>query len=113
MERYFSGLVRNFDAFFYDFWVGAVGCGEISIYVGGGLVGVERFRSGLLGRSGRLERESGVRRRRSEPFGAVLEGFGAVFWVVAVAWSESPVCVGGGLSRLEWFWRVLERYFGS
>ena len=56
-----------------------------------------------MGRGGRLERESGVRRRRSEPFGAVLEGFGAVFRVVAVAWSESPVCVGGGLSRLERF----------
>ena len=72
-----SGVVRNFDVFFL----------------------------GFLGHSGRLERESGVRRRRSEPFGAVLEGFGAVFRVVPVGWSESPVCVGGGRSRLERFGR--------
>ena len=62
---------------------------------------------GFLSRSGRLERESGVRRRWSRRFGVVLEGFGAVFWVVAVGWCESPVCVGGGRSGLEqlgWFW---------
>ena len=68
---------------------------------------------GFLSRSGGLERESGVRRRWSGRFGAVLEGFGAVFWVVAVGWCEISIYVGGGLVGLERFGVVLERSFGS
>ena len=90
MERYFSGLVRNFDAFFYDFWVVAVGWCEISIYVGGGVVGLERFErfwSGIVGRRGRFEKDLGLRMRRSGWFGAVrtvLERYcGSSRWVVA------------------------------
>ena len=74
MELDSSGLVRNFGGFGAVFWVVAVGWSESPVCLGGGLVGLERFGrfwSGILGRSGRLEPESGVRMRRSERLGAV------------------------------------------
>ena len=41
-----------------------------------------------------------------------MEGFGAVFWVVAVGWGDVPVCVGGGRSGLEWFERFWSGILG-
>ena len=90
------------------FWVAAVSFGRISVYVCGGLAGLDRFWR-FLGHHFGSRRSIAVRSRST--YVAVwtawigLGGLWAPFWVAAVDCGEISVYVCGGLDGLDRFGR--------